>query len=436
VDTVSELFEVASLLANQPPPPGRRVGILTNAGGPGILCADACAAAGLEVPPLRDETRAELAGFLPAEAGLANPVDMIASAPPGAYERAISVLGARPDLDALIVIFIKPLAVDEAEVAAAIHRGAAALDHTKPVLAVFMSAAGPPAELRLKAPRIPCYPFPEPAARALARAADWEGWRGRPPARAPVAPAGIRRDAASAILAARLRDGGGWLDAPAIAGLLESHGVRLAPWRVARTVPDAVEAAAELGGDVALKALAPTLLHKSDAGAVAVSLHGAAAVRRAAREMGGRLRAAGHRLDGFLVQTMVPAGVEMIVGLVNDPLFGPLVAVGAGGTTAELLKDVSVRLTPLTPDDADEMVHALASFPLLDGYRGQPGADVAALRDLLLRVSALAEQHEEIAELDLNPVVVGVSGAVVVDARVRVEPTLPRPPEGSRPRSV
>src|SRR3984893_5131739 len=229
VDTVAELFEVASLLANQPPPPGRRVGILTNAGGPAILCADACAAAGLEVPPLHDETRAELAGFLPAEAGLANPVDMIASAPAAAYERAISVLGARPDLDALIVIFIKPLGVDEAEVAAAIHRGAAALDHPKPVLAVFMSAAGPPAELRLEAPRIPCYPFPEPAARALARAADWEGWRSRPPARASLAPPGIRRDAASAILAARLRDGGGWLPAPAIAGLLDSYGVRVGP---------------------------------------------------------------------------------------------------------------------------------------------------------------------------------------------------------------
>jgi len=432
-DTLGELFDAASLLANQPPPAGSRVGILTNAGGPGILCVDACVAAGLEVPPLPEATRLELAAFLPAEAGLGNPVDMIASAPPAAYEQAIGALGGCAELDALIVIFIPPLTFSPQEVAAAIRRGVAGLKRDKPALAVFMSAQGVPPELSDGDARIPSYAFPEDAARALARVTAWASWRNRPEQPAPAF-SDVRRDEASAVTATALGAGPGWLDAAGTARLLDCYGIRVAPWRMVASPEEAPAAAAELGCPVALKAIAPTVLHKSEAGAVALSLDGARAVRTAARDMAGRLRAAGHELTGLLVQAMVPAGVDMIVGVVQDPLFGPVVACGAGGTAVELLKDVEVRLSPLSTADAEEMIRGLATYPLLDGYRGRPRADVPALRDMLLRVSAMVEAHEEIAELDLNPVMVSPEGAVAVDARVRLEHLPPRSPEGSRPR--
>jgi acyl-CoA synthetase (NDP forming) len=197
-----------------------------------------------------------------------------------------------------------------------------------------------------------------------------------------------------------------------------------------------VEQAADQRGPVAQKAYGAGLLHKSEAGAVVLDLADPEAVRAAAGAMAERLSAAGAEPEGFLVQRMAGAGVEMIVGLVQDPRFGPVIACGAGGTAVELLKDVSVRLTPLSASQADEMILGLATFPLLDGYRGRPKADVAGLRDLVLRLAALAEDVPELAEVDLNPVIVGRDGAGIVDARVRLEAREPRPPEGSRPRPM
>jgi acyl-CoA synthetase (NDP forming) len=185
---------------------------------------------------------------------------------------------------------------------------------------------------------------------------------------------------------------------------------------------------------VALKGVAPRLVHKTEAHAVRLGLAGADQVRTAATEMVEAVAAAGYRLEGFLVQRMVGNGVELLVGVVHDASFGPVIACGAGGTAVELLKDVAVRITPLTDLDAAEMVRSLATFPLLDGYRGAPRVDVAALEELLLRVSALVEAHPEIAELDCNPVKVLADGVVVVDARVRIEPAAPPPPLAARRR--
>ena len=208
----------------------------------------------------------------------------------------------------------------------------------------------------------------------------------------------------------------------------------VAEWRLTRSPEEAAAAAAELGGPVALKAVAPRLVHKTEAHAVRLGLTGPEQVQTAATEMAAAVAAAGYTVDGFLVQRMVGDGVELLVGVVHDPTFGPVIACGAGGTAVELLKDVAVRITPLTDRDAAEMVRSLATFPLLDGYRGAPRADVAALEDLLLRISALVEAHPEIAELDCNPVKVLADGAVVVDARVRVEAASPPPPLAARRR--
>jgi acyl-CoA synthetase (NDP forming) len=196
----------------------------------------------------------------------------------------------------------------------------------------------------------------------------------------------------------------------------------MAAWRLAATPEEAGAAAAEIGGKVALKGVAPKLIHKTEAKAVVLNLEGAAEVTQQAVEMSARIAAQGTKVEKFFVQQMVPSGgVEMLVGVVHDALFGPVVACGAGGTAVEVLKDVKVRITPLTDRDAHEMVTSLRTFPLLDGFRGAPKCDVAGLEELLLRVAAMVEQHPEIAEMDCNPVIVRPEGAVIVDARIRIE---------------
>jgi acetyl coenzyme A synthetase (ADP forming)-like protein len=428
-DTLSELFDVAKLLATQPAPAGRRVAIVTNAGGPGILCADTCEATGLAVPVLSEDVRSRLAAILPAAAATGNPVDLLAAAPPERYSRAIELVAGSGEVDAVIVIHVPPMAGEQGtgKVAAAIHRAATQTPSGVTMLAAFMRSGEGPAELRDGTHQIPCYQFPEEAARALARAVDRGEWLRRPEGRTPTLP-GIRQEEAAALLADALAGGPRWLTIQESARLLDCYGLPMAAWRLARTPRQAGELAARLGGPVALKAVAPGLLHKTEAGAVRLGLQGRSAVSRAAADLQQALEAAGQRPEEFLVQRMASGVAELLVGVVHDPTFGPVVAVGAGGITAELLGDVTVRLAPLTDLDAAEALHQLKTFPLLDGWRGAPKADQAALQDLVLRVGLLADNHPEIAELDLNPVIAGPEGAIIVDVRVRVElppPSLP-----------
>jgi acetyl coenzyme A synthetase (ADP forming)-like protein len=415
--TLEELFDVAMLLAHQPIPKGRRVGILTNAGGPGILAADACEARGLELPPLSPKTAAQLRAFLPAAASVGNPVDMLAAAEPEHYRRAEQILLADEGLDSVLVIFIPPIAANSEAVAAAIVEGSAG--SRKPVLATFMSARGAPPVL---AP-IPCYPFPESAAIALARAAAYGEWRGQPPGEVPALP-GLAVDSARALIAGALERGGGWLSPAEVEELLAAFGIPVAPARLARTDAEAAASARALGFPVALKAVGPAILHKTEVGGVRLGLADEAAVVDACRELKEHL---GAGLTEFLIQTMVPGGVEVIAGVTHDPTFGPLVLYGSGGTLVELLADVAFRLHPLTEVDVAAMLDEVRGTALLRGYRGAPPKDEAALKDLLLRLSALVEACPEIREMDLNPVKVLERGVRVVDARVRVErkPVLP-----------
>jgi acetyl coenzyme A synthetase (ADP forming)-like protein len=434
-DTLAEMFDVASLLANQPAPAGSRVGIISNAGGLGILCADACEAGGLQVPMLPEETRRRLSTFLPAEASVANPVDMIASASAQDYGRAIDALAASGAVDSLIVIFVPPLVTRAEDVARALREAGDRIADGLPVLSVFMSAQGVPSELRGGRVRIPSYAFPEEAARALSHAARYGAWRARPEGTVLVFP-DVRATEASALLGKSLADGPRWLDPDEVASLLSCYGLPIVDWRLADSPEAAAGAAEEIGLPVALKAVARGLVHKTEAGAVRLGLASPAQVEEVAREMTARVEGAGHRVDRFLVQRMVPAGVEMLIGVVHDPLFGPVMACGAGGTAVELMRDVAVRITPLTDLDAREMVRSLATLPLLEGYRGAPAADVPALEEAILRVAAMVETHPEIAELDCNPVVVLSTGVCVVDARIRVEAPIPPLPLSARRREA
>ena len=425
-DTLSELFDVATLLANQPQPVGGRVGIVTNAGGPGILCADACDAEGLDVAGLSARTLHELRRFLPPQAAIDNPVDTLAPVSADDYARAITTVARSGEVDALIAIYVPPLAGDPTNVAAAMQRAAAGLDGRVPVLSVFMSSAGAALNLLRDHAGIPTYAFPEDAVRALGHVARDAAQRRRPDV-AVVEPPGLRHDEASALLAHVMGDSasGRWLAPDEVVQLFDCYAVPLVRGRTVATAADAVTAARDMGGPVALKAVAEGLVHKSDVGAVRLGLATDEEVTAAAADIRHAVAGAGHDLEALLVQPMVAAGVELLVGVTDDPTFGPVVVCGAGGVTVELLKDVSVRLTPLTPEDASEMVRDLTTFPLLDGYRGAPKADVAAVEDLLVRVSSLAEHQSVVAELDCNPVVVDQHGAVALDARVLARPGAP-----------
>ncbi len=424
-DSLAELLDVASLVANQPLPAGRRVGIVTNAGGPGIMCADACEAAGLEVPTLPDRVQASLGEGLAPEASLANPVDMIATASAEQYRRTMTRLAEWEGIEALIVIFIRPLLTRAEDVAEAVRDACAGLNRPIPVQAVFMSAQDHAA--MADAGGVPAHLYPEDAVRALGRVMRHVEWRAQPDEEAAVI-AGADADRATAVIAEALARGGGWLGLAEITELLDCYRVAMPEWRSVTDSVAAGHAAEELGGRVALKAAGPAIVHKTDLDAVRVGLDGAAEVSWAAVEMDEALSGAGVERESFIVQSMVEIGTELLVGVVSDPVFGPVLACGAGGTQAELLKDITVRICPLTAREADEMIRSLAIYPLLTGYRGGPEADLGALQGLLLRIGAMVDAHHEIVELDLNPVMAGPQGALAVDARIRVEDAAPPRP--------
>lgn len=424
-ETLAELLDVAALLSSQPLPRGARVGIVTNAGGPGIMCADACEAAGLEVPELPRRLRAKLRLFLPAEAGLGNPVDMIATASPEDYERTIAALADWDGIDALIAIFIRPLQTEAAEVAAAIRAASEKIPRRIPLQAVFMMPSGH--QKLAEAAGVPTHIHPEDAARALAKALRHQRWRERPRQPAPSF-ADVRGDEAAAVISEALAEEREWLTMAECARLLDCYGVAMPESRIVASGAEAAAAAAELGGRVALKAQGPKIIHKTELGAVRIGLEGRAEVARAAARMEESLGAAGVAHESFLVQRMVADGAELLVGVAADPVFGPVLACGAGGTAAELLKDVALRVCPIDRLDAAEMLRSLAVFPMLTGFRGNPPADVDAVEQLLLRVATMADRHREIAELDLNPVLAGPDGAIAADARIRITPSAPPRP--------
>ncbi|MBI4605376.1 MAG: GNAT family N-acetyltransferase [Planctomycetes bacterium] len=422
-DTLEELFDVAALLAMQPVPAGRRVGVVTNAGGPGILLADACEARGLVLPELGESTLSELRGFLPPQAGLANPVDMIASATPEQYGRAIEAVGRDPAVDSVVVVHIPVLQTGLEEVAAAIGRGASKVPAAKPALAVLLSQRGAVPVLNAAGRgRIPVFRFPENAAMALAAAERYGRWR-RQPVGSTLELEAFRVAAIRAVVDRVLESAPGpvWLEPEDLATVLRATGIDFASGEVS-SLEGAAAAGERLGYPLVAKAIAPGLVHKSDVGGVILGLRSARDVEAAVRTLDERMRAAATRLDGVFLQREVKGGIEALVGVTTDPTFGPLVVCGLGGVLVELLKDVTFRLPPVSDSDAAEMLSRLRSARLLDGYRGAPPGDREALGALLQRVSALVEAVPEIVEMDLNPVKVlpPGKGAIVVDARMRL----------------
>ena len=447
-DTIEQLFDVATLLANQPIPRGNRVAIVTNAGGPGIMAADACEVWGLALPTLAAKTVNAMRECLPAEASLRNPVDMIASASASAYERIVKLLLDDPDIDAVLALYVPLLMTKPIEVAGAIQRAAAG--SSKPVLTCLLGTEGlADAWTHLRNAQLPAYHFPENAIFALARAAQHGRWLARPadkvstfssPPRESVqawlrgkqagagelgAPGVATGVGVAAVRVAAAREDR-WLAPDAVNGLLHAYGIRTPRQQIVLGEDEAVAVAASFGTAVALKVVSASIVHKSDAGGIALDLRTPADVRAAYRAMMDRLAAGGRRkeLSGVLVQGMIGAngGVETFVGLTEDASFGTLIAFGLGGTRLELNRDVVFRVNPISDVDATDMLTQLRGAALLTGFRGSPGVDREALVSVLLRLSRMAQDWPEICELDINPLVALTPGLGVtaVDARIRV----------------
>ena len=428
VPGLGQLVEVAALLAAQPLPAGENVAIVTNAGGAGVLAADACGDHGLRVPALSAATRRQLASLLPPGAAAQNPVDTTAAVTEDAFRACLEAVAADDGVDSVLAVTVPTAIADliEAVGSARVAKplAAAALDQQETVR-LLPSDNHHPGQ-RAVPSAVPVYAFPEGAARALGHAARYQAWLGRPHGRAPEL-SGLRAADAKALVTSFLRANpdGGWLPGHTARDLLGCYQIPLVPARAAADEAEAVRAAAGIGRAVVLKADAAGLVHKTDAGAVKLGLHGEAEVRGAYQELAATF---GARLTGVQVEPMLSGGVEVLVGVVQEPVFGPLVVFGLGGVATEVLGDHAARLTPLTDADADHLIRSVHAAPLLFGHRGAPPVDTAALADVLLRVSRLASDLPEVAELDLNPVIATAGGAQAVDARIRVTPAQPQDP--------
>lgn len=410
-DTVTELFDVAMLLSRQPVPRGRRIAIVTNAGGPGILAADACQAHRLNVAELSGNTQMALQAFLPEAASVRNPVDMLAAASAEHYEHALRIVLADPNVDSAMAIFIPPLVTDADDVAAAIAR-AAQQAPDKPVAGVFMRTEAAPQSML----NIPCFAFPEPAAIAMARVAAYGEWRATP---AGVVPAlsDLQPALARLVIERAMARGGGWLTPVEANALLSAVGIGVPRSSLVTSVDEVVLAAERLGYPVAVKAVGPELLHKTEFKAVRLGVANRADVRLAASQL---TKALGDKVSGLLVQRMVSGGAEMMIGAINDSTFGHVVVCGTGGVLIDLLADSACRLCPVTDQDAIEMVASLKGVKLLRGFRGSQPADEEAFSDAILRISALVGMCPEIQELDVNPLAVLADGVSALDVRIRV----------------
>ena len=430
VDTVGELVDVLAAVTWQPLPAGNRVVVLSNAGGSGVLAADACAHNGLVLPPLAAATRDALARLLPTQASLNNPVDTTAGVDAAAFGACVEVLLAADEVDAVIAVGV-PTALGDpvTSVAALGHR------HGRTVLVVRPGQSASVTGLRDddEAPVTASYADPAAAAAALGRIARYADWR-RQPAGVVTLPDGVRLDEARALVQSFLDDqpSGGWLSPEAAMNLLDWFGIPAVRSVEATDADRAVAVLDELGGPVVVKAIAAGVLHKSRAGGVVLDVRDEADVREAVDRFRDRF---GDALQGVLLQPMAEPGRELIIGVESDEVFGPLVVFGLGGIDTDLIADRAARLTPLSDVDAEQLVHDLRSSAALFGPGSRSPLPVNGIVDVLRRVGHLADTLSELVELDLNPMVVRHDGCLVLDARVRLAPRRPMDPFLRRLRS-
>ncbi len=422
--SIEDLFDLAQAFAYQPLPAGRRVVIVTNAGGAGILAADAVEDAGMALSALTDETRQALKEILPGAASVQNPVDVLGDATAERYRRSLDVIARDPGVDAMVVLLSPQAMTRPREIAEEVVAASATLG--KPVLACFLGADAVAEGVRtLQAARIPHYPSPERAVAALAVMQKYRDWL-ESPQRA------IRRVTANPNKVKKILKNYRNLGRKRITELdakdiLEAYGIPIPQGGLATDGEQAVSIAEKVGYPVVMKIMSQDVVHKSDVGGVRVGLQTPAQVHDAFDLMYLRIpkKVPGARLDGVLVEEMSTGGREVILGMTRDPKFGPMLMFGLGGIYVEVLKDVTFHLAPLTIEEAMEMLSATKTFALLQGVRGQQGVDVYAIAECLQRIAQLGVDFPEIQEMDINPLRVGFTrgDTVALDARITLSST-------------
>jgi acetyl coenzyme A synthetase (ADP forming)-like protein len=428
VNLMEEMFDVAALLSNQPLPKGRRLVIVTNGGGPGIIAADASARNNLVLPQPSHELEQKLKLVLKRDISINNPLDTTAGADAEEFSGILRLLAEDKDSDSVLAIFIPPVIGNTKDFEAAIRNVAQDFwNKRKPLLACFLGQRGFKAKLGSNGRFVPSYPFPEEAISALTKAIEYVEARQKPIGRIPEFNEIKRNEARETIRKAltRTEQRPLWLEPQEISSLLTCYGIRLIDTLITRTPGEAAASAAKIGFPVAVKLDSSTITHKSDVGGVVLDLNSRDEVRQAFSDIKAKLGKIGRQdeMQGVVVQKMVKEGIEAIVGVTQDPAFGPLIMFGLGGVYAELMKDVVLKLHPITDLDAKEMISSIKMSKLFEGFRGSPQADTGAIQDLLLRLSAMVEDIPQIAELDFNPVKVMPEGKGywIVDARIILE---------------
>ena len=417
-DSLTEAIETLAVLAHQPLPHGDRVAVVTNAGGAGVLAAEACSRAGLVLPALSGEARRVLGELLPECASTANPVDATATVTEETFGEVVDAVARTGEIDALVSVVAPTAVAAFTGIDALLSRVAV------PVVAVRLGQHASVSAQRLTNDAtchiVPVYADPDGAVRGLARACQYAAWRRRDPGVVPSLD-GVDRDKARGVVAAAVEKlpPEGWLDPTTVAQLAACYGLPIVKAVEAGTEEAAARAFAETGGAVAMKAIVAGLIHRTEEHALRTGLRSEYAVRGAYREMSERWS---NRLAGVLIQPMVEPGLELLVGVTQDDTFGALVQLGAGGVTTDLMADRSLRLLPLTDVDAREMLGSLRVTPLLTGFRGTEGCDVAAVEDTLHRVARLAEDLPQLSELEMNPLIVHSKGCAAVDLKIRLTP--------------
>jgi len=417
-ETFESMFDYATALAMQPLPKGNRVAVITNAGGPGIMAADAVENAGLTVASLAAGLATALKAKLPAAASVGNPIDVLGDAPPDRYVAAVNAAQDDANIDAIIVILTPQAMTLPAETARAV---AQCLRGDKPVLACFMGGADVlPGREELVAHQLPDYPSPERAVAALKAMCDYVAWRRRPVRVVTRFPVNRRR--VERILARHLRSGQYQVGEVKAKEILRAYTFQVPEGGFAVTGDQAVTVADRVGYPVAMKIVSPDIIHKSDIGGVRLNLTNPFMVRDAYDLMLLRIgqRAPDARLEGVYVEKMCPRGREVILGMTRDRQFGPMLMFGLGGIFVEVMKDVTFHLAPITADEAKQMLQATRSYTLLEGVRGEVAVDIDAIAGGIQRISQLVTDFPQIKEMDINPFIVGPLGAepLAADARM------------------
>jgi acetyltransferase len=421
-ETFEAMFDYATALAMQPLPKGNRVAIITNAGGPGIMAADAVELSGLKVATLAGSTASALRAKLPVAASVGNPIDVLGDADPGRYVSALNAAQDDETVDAIVVILTPQAMTNPLETARAIVANAR---NEKPVLVSFMGGEDvTPGRAELVAANVPDYPSPERAVAALRAMVSYNEWRHRPPRVITRFPVNQRR--VERILNRHLRTGQLQVGEAAAKEILRAYDFNVPSGSLALDAEEAIETSERIGYPTAMKIASPDIVHKSDMGGVRLNLASAEAVRDAYDLMMLRIRqrAPDARIQGVYVERMCNRGREVILGMTRDPQFGPMLMFGLGGIFVEVMKDVTFHIAPITEDEALQMLRGTKSFELLTGVRGQVSVDLSAIATALQRISQLAQDFPQVKEMDINPFIVGVVGkeSVAADARITLSP--------------